>query len=145
MDPQEPQHQDNQSPASGPVPPAPGPQPMSTPGQSGPQPTASQHQPMYSSVQPGYGHHGQHRPHQSQHTDTLGIVSLVLAGMTLFMGITALPGLIVGIIGMRKAAREGYSKTLSLIGTVLNGVFVVPGVLSILLFVVFVLTSFDGA
>ncbi len=55
-------------------------------------------------------------PVAEHQTDTLGIISIVL------FFVFSLAGLIVGIIGIRRAKKRGYSATLSIIGTVLNGV-----------------------
>lgn len=78
----------------------------------------------------------QHTP-QSDQTDTLGLVSIILAvvGMQLI-------GLILGIIGNSKAKKEGYSNKLSKIGIILNSVFMVLGAL---FFIFFVLMSFRAA
>ena len=67
-------------------------------------------------------------PSNAHKTDVLGIVSVILA----FFGITFI-GAIVGIAGIFKAKKEGYSKTLSVIGLIINIVF---AVISILIFIV---------
>lgn len=67
---------------------------------------------------------------QQKETDVLGIVSIVL------FFVFTLAGLIVGIVGIRRAKKHGYSATLSIIGTVLNGLaslLIVP----IMLFLIF--------
>lgn len=74
---------------------------------------------------------------QNEQTDTLGLVSIILAvvGMQLI-------GLILGVIGNSKAKKEGYSNKLSKIGIILNSVFMVLGAL---FFIFFVLMSFRAA
>lgn len=71
---------------------------------------------------------------QSQKTDTLGIISLV---MVLFI---PLVGMILGFVGMSKAKKEGYSGTLSKVGAIVNTIFVVLGVL----FIIFWLSIFQS-
>lgn len=64
-------------------------------------------------------------------TDVFGIVSIILA----FFGL-AFIGLIVGVVGIYKAKKEGYSKALSLIGLILNIVVAILITIFIFIFVV---------
>ena len=85
---------------------------QSEPNQNFAQPVANQQQP------------------QSQTTDILGIVSIVMAVVGL-----SLIGLIVAIIGMKKAKEEGYSNTVSKVGLIINIVLLSIVVVMILLLV----------
>lgn len=66
-----------------------------------------------------------------QQTDALGIVSVVLA---LFFQPA---GLIVGIIGMKNAKKEGRPNTLSKVGVIINSVFMAVALLYFVFFMVF--------
>jgi len=111
------------------------PQPPQSPIQ---QPEQPPQQPQFSSPQPPVqGQQPYQQPQQqSQQSDTLGIVSLIMAFFV------PLIGFVLGLIGRSKAKKGGYSGTLSVVGIILNAVFMVVGTL-ILVFVI--LASFQGA
>lgn len=66
----------------------------------------------------------------SSKTDVLGIVSIVLAFFF------TLAGLIVGIVGIIQAKKENRKATLSVVGTVLNTIFLLGGIAIFVLFFV---------
>lgn len=66
-----------------------------------------------------------------QKTDVLGIISIVFA----FIGLQVI-GLILGLIGVKKAKEEGRSTTLSKIGWILNLVFMIIAAIIIVLFLI---------
>lgn len=71
----------------------------------------------------------QQQPTQSPGTtDVLGIISVILP----FMGL-AIVGFIIGIIGVKKAKKEGYSPTLSWVGLIISGLFSVFVILVLVL------------
>jgi len=74
-------------------------------------------------------------PTPTSKTDVYGILSIV------FLFIFSLVGLILGIIGLAKAKKGGYSNTLSVIGVVLNSISVAVFILVIPLLVI---TTFSG-
>lgn len=102
--------------------PEPTPQAPATPPESGPaQPPVDQPtQPAAAPTQP-------QAVAPAAQTDTLGIVSIVLA----FLGMQLI-GLIIGIVGNNKAKKEGYSNKLSKIGIILNVIFLILGTLLII-------------
>jgi hypothetical protein len=57
--------------------------------------------------------------HSPEPTDVLGIISLVM------FAIFPLAGLILGIVGQRKAKKAGYKATFSTIGIILNAIAIV--------------------
>lgn len=67
---------------------------------------------------------------QNNKTDTLGIVSVVLA----FTGLH-IPGLIIGIVGEKNAKREGRAYNLSRIGWIVNLVILIVTVIVIGIFI----------
>lgn len=73
---------------------------------------------------------GQHTANQSD-TDVLGIISLVL-----FFFMMPFIGLILAIVGMKKAKDENRSNTLSKIGVILNAIGLVIGLLIALLAII---------
>jgi hypothetical protein len=99
------------------------PQPMQQPQNFGPQQQPVQQQ-QYQ------------QPQQEHQTDTLGIISIIMAFFIPFVGF------ILGLVGRSKAKKGGYSGTLSLVGIIMNAVFMVIG---LLVAVFFVLASFQGA
>ncbi len=113
---------------------SPPPQPQQPNFQQPIQPQQPMQQPM-GQPQPQQPMNGQPYQEPSQ-SDTFGIISIVLAFFF------PLAGLIVGFIGKSKAKKMGYSGKLSLIGIILNAVFMLIGVL---VFVFLVLFSFQGA
>lgn len=68
-------------------------------------------------------------------TDVLGIISLVM------IFIFPLVGMILGFIGIGKAKKEGYPKTLSMIGAIVNTILVVLGAIVIGLIVMATMNS----
>ena len=72
-------------------------------------------------------------PVKEHKTDILGIVSIVLAVLQM-----TLPGLIVGIVGLVKAKKAGYSKVLSIVGIILNIFIAIIGI-AVILFLVLVI------
>ena len=75
----------------------------------------------------------------ASHTDTFGIVSIVLAFFA------PLVGLIFGIIGKNKAKKEGYDGKLSKIGIILNAVFMILGVLFLIFYIVLVVLAVNSS
>lgn len=69
------------------------------------------------------------------HSDTLGIVSIIFAFFSPVIG------LILGIIGMKKAKEAGHDPKLSKIGTILSGVFLVVGTLFFILYIFVIAAS----
>jgi len=69
------------------------------------------------------------------HSDTLGIVSIIFAFFS------PLIGLILGIIGMKKAKEAGHDPKLSKIGTILSSVFLVLGTLFFILYIFVIAAS----
>jgi|GEM_PF-2340798 len=73
---------------------------------------------------------------QVQPTDVLGIISIVMA----FAGMQIV-GIILAVIGMKKAKQEGYSVTLSKVGLILNIVFLLLFLLFIAFFIFLAIAS----
>ncbi len=67
---------------------------------------------------------------QTEPTDILGIISIVMA----FAGMQIV-GIILGVIGMKKAKQEGYPVTLSKVGLILNIAFILVFIPLIVFFV----------
>jgi type II secretory pathway pseudopilin PulG len=98
---------------------------------------APQPQQQPQSPQPVQGQQPYQQPQQQAgQTDTLGIISIIMAFFIPFIGF------ILGLVGRSKAKKGGYSGTLSMVGIIVNAVFMVIGTL---ILVSLVLTSFQGA
>jgi len=72
-------------------------------------------------------------------TDIMGILSIV------FAFIMPLVGIILGFIGYSNRKRDGKNTTLSLIGLIINGVFLLAGLLIVLLFSGIILAAIGAA
>jgi|GEM_PF-2761883 len=108
----------------------PAPEPMSTPPQ--------QNNLNPNPVQPGVTPPAQQPMSQSnEHTDVLGIISLVM------IIVAPLIGVIIGAIGMSKAKKEGYKNTLSKIGLIINLILTILGFLFVILWI-FVFAAFSN-